>query len=536
MYENNEENKYSYQSDDIIQDDLSAATSEEPERVYGSYSSDNGYEETNNTSYYDTQTNDSYKSSADDTPKADNPYRSYYTTYQDATEQKKKDREERISWFKKSESGDSNGSGGNGKRGGLGKFFGKVVAAGLVFGLVASATFSGVNTILGSSGSSSDTSATLTTSSGDASGVTQLSSTVTETTSDVSDVAEAVMPAMVQITSIFETSYFGMTEESTGAGSGIIVAQTDETLYIVTNNHVIEDASSVSVTFVDDETVTAEIKGTDSSNDLAVLSIAISDIPESTLDEIAVATLGDSDSLKIGQTAIAIGNALGYGQSVTTGVISALNREVTVDGVTNELIQTSAAINPGNSGGALLNSAGEVIGINSAKYTDTDVEGMGYAIPISTAIPIIEELIEREKVSTEDAAYLGVVGVDVTEDVATAYSMPEGLYISQVVSGSAAETAGIQVGDIITEFDGHSISSQEELSELLEYYASGTTVEIVVQRVSNGSYEEVTLTATLGSKANASSSSNSSDDSSSEEDSNSSSQMPGSNGGNQMMP
>ncbi len=491
MYENNEENKYSYQSNEIIQDDLSAA---------------------NSTAY------SSYENTASEEPKADNPYRSYYTTYQDVTEQRKKDKEKRASWFKKS---DSEGSG-------AGRFFGKVVAAGLVFGLVASATFTGVNTLLsGSDNSSSGASAVLTTSSGDAS-VTTLSSTVTETTSDVSDVAEAVLPAMVQVTSIFETSYFGMTEESTGAGSGIIVAETDETLYIVTNNHVIEDASSVSVTFVDDEEVTAEIKGTDSSNDLAVLSVSISDIPEDTLEAITVATLGDSDSLKIGQTAIAIGNALGYGQSVTTGVISALNREVTVDGVTNELIQTSAAINPGNSGGALLNSAGEVIGINSAKYTDTDVEGMGYAIPISTAIPIIEELIEREKVSSDESAYLGVAGVDVTEEVAEAYNMPEGFYISQVVSGSAAENAGIQVGDIITSFDGHTISSQDDLQELMEYYAAGTTVDITVQRANNGSYEEVTISVTLGSKANSSSSS----DESSEDSGSYGSQEAPSDGGN----
>ncbi len=241
------------------------------------------------------------------------------------------------------------------------------------------------------------------------------------------------------------------------------MSQDADNLYIATNNHVVEGADSLTVAFSDNTTVSAEIKGTDPSTDLAVIRVALSSIDSDTLNTIKVATLGNSDDLKAGQAAIAIGNALGYGQSVTTGVISALNREVTVSdsnsntNYTAELIQTSAAINPGNSGGALLNAAGEVIGINSVKYADTSVEGIGYAIPISTAMPIIEDLITKEKVDEADSAYLGIGGVDVTSDVAKTYNMPTGVYVTQVKENSAAEQAGIQKGDIITAFDGKDV-------------------------------------------------------------------------------
>jgi len=316
------------------------------------------------------------------------------------------------------------------------------------------------------------------------------------------------MPSIVSVSCTTEVSdeymlfYGGSgTAEATSVGSGIIVAQTDATLYIVTNNHVIDGASDVSVIFDNDAEVEAEIKGTDSGNDLAVLAVDIDNIDSDTLSSIKVATLGDSDDLQVGETAIAIGNALGYGQSVTTGIISALNREVTIDNVTNELIQTDAAINPGNSGGALINSSGEVIGINSAKYSDTDVEGMGYAIPINEAVPIINELIEREAVDEDEASYLGISGMDITEETIAMYNVPSGVYIAKVESGSAADDAGMEEGDILTTFDGHKITSMDALQELMQYYASGQEVEVTVSRQNaNGEYEDVTLNVTLGSR------------------------------------
>lgn len=390
------------------------------------------------------------------------------------------------------------------KPAGFGMKLAKTTAIALVFGLVASLAFTGTNYFTSDIlGINNDVAATTTTDSSDTATVSTTSevTTTSSDSSDVSAVVDSVMPSIVAVSCIYDVNYYGMSEEATSAGSGIIVAQTDDYLYIVTNNHVVEDSSSISVTFIDDTEVSAEIKGTDSSSDIAVLSINMSDLSSDTLSQIKVATLGDSDSLEVGQTAIAIGNALGYGQSVTTGVISALNREVTIDNVTNELIQTDAAINPGNSGGALLNTSGEVIGINSAKYSDTDVEGMGYSIPISTAEPIINELIEREAVDEADSAYLGVAGVDVTSEVAESYNMPTGVYVSKVVSGSAAETAGIQQGDVITSFDGKTISSMEDLQSLLEYYSAGTTVDVVIQRADGGSYQEQTISVTLGKKS-----------------------------------
>lgn len=395
------------------------------------------------------------------------------------------------------------------KKKGIGKFFAKVVAAALIFGIVASAAFSGTTyltqKVTGKDSQQEQQTEVPFPSNETVYSSSNVSSTTTNVISatalDVSDVVEQTMPSIVQISCITQYSYWGRVQEATSAGSGIIVAESGEYIYIATNNHVVDGASSISAIFIDDETVSAEIKGTDPDNDLAVLAIKISDIPATTLDQIKVASIGDSSSIKVGQTAIAIGNALGYGQSVTTGVISALDREVTIDNVTNELIQTDAAINPGNSGGALINASGEVIGINSAKYSDTSVEGMGYAIPISTAMPIIEELIEREVVDASRSAYLGVAGQDVTAEIAQMYGMPEGLYITRVMEGSAAQTYGLYQGDIITSFDGHNISSMEDLQNLMQYYAAGTQVDITVQRNTDGAYEEVTLSVVLGKKA-----------------------------------
>ena len=334
----------------------------------------------------------------------------------------------------------------------------------------------------------------------------------TGTVMDVSDIAEEVMPSIVAITNMSQTQiqdWFGQTQtyESESMGSGVIIQMDDEYLYIATNNHVVEDAESITVSFIDDSTAAATVKGTDESTDLAVVEIALSDLDKETLSNIKVATIGDSDALEVGEGAVAIGNALGYGQSVTTGVISALDRDVTLETssgstITSSLIQTDAAINPGNSGGALLNMDGEVIGISSAKYADTTIEGMGFAIPMATASRIINDLIEREKVDESESSYIGINGyVDVTSDLAEVYGMPEGIYVSQIVSGSAAENAGMLAGDIITKFDGKKVTTVEALQETLEYYAAGETVEIVVNRLNNGVYEEITLQLTLGRRS-----------------------------------
>ena len=398
------------------------------------------------------------------------------------------------------------------KPGGFGKQLAKCAALALVFGLVAGGVMTGVNYASGKifgTTNAGNVQASLTT--GDDSTVQPTAISSSYVATDVSDIVDEVMPSIVAITNVSQTEYQSFwgqskTYESTSCGSGIIVSQDKEYLYVATNNHVVEGANSLTVTFANDDTVSAEIKGTDPSTDLAVVKVALSSIKDDTMSAIKVATLGSSDTLKVGESCIAIGNALGYGQSVTTGVISALNREVSVSdsssstNYTAELIQTDAAINPGNSGGALLNTAGEVIGINSVKYSDTSVEGIGYAIPMDTAKPIIEELITNEKVDESNSAYLGIVGVDVTSDVAKTYNMPTGVYVAQVMEGAAAEQAGIQKGDIITKFDGKDVTSMEKLSYNMQYYAAGTTVDVVIERSSNGQYEEQTISVTLGKK------------------------------------
>lgn len=329
--------------------------------------------------------------------------------------------------------------------------------------------------------------------------------------SDVSLVVESTMPSVVSITGMYkveEENYFGfrnfITEsESPGSGSGIIVGQNDTELLIATNNHVVEDATSLSVQFLDDTTADAVVKGTNADVDLAVIAIPLEDISEETRGIIKVASLGDSDNLKVGEPAIAIGNALGYGQSVTTGVISATNREYTIEENTANLIQTDAAINPGNSGGALLNARGEVVGINSSKIGGSVIEGMGYAIPISTAKPIIEELMTkttRTKVDEAKKAYLGIVGISVTNEVQESYGLPEGVYVTQVFSGTGASKAGLVKGDIIVEFDGEKVRTMEELTALLECYEKGSTVEIKIMQGSPSGYQEKTVTVTLGGR------------------------------------
>ncbi len=336
----------------------------------------------------------------------------------------------------------------------------------------------------------------------------QQTETVTAVVTDASEVASRVMPSIVAINNHYtETmSYFGQsfTNEEEASGSGIIVGQNDTELLIATNYHVIEDADTLTVQFVEDSEAEASVKGTDADMDLAVIAVPVENIEKETLDQIAVATLGDSDALVVGEPAIAIGNSLGYGQSVTVGVISALNRTVELStGSSGTFIQTDAAINPGNSGGALLNVKGEVIGINSNKIGGTAIEGMGYAIPISAASPIIADLMMKEtknKVTEEERGYLGISGISVTADVSEAYGMPEGVYIAQVYEGTAAEAAGLQKGDIITVFDGDKITSMDALQKELEFYAKGDTVEITVMTVGQGGYQEKTVQLTLGNK------------------------------------
>lgn len=397
------------------------------------------------------------------------------------------------------------------KNGGFGVKLIRCAVLAAVFGLVAGGVFQGVNYFAG--GDSKDSKVVQETKTEKLEN-TATNMAVTEQTvvvSDVSGIVENVMPSIVAITNMSQTEYynwFGQSEvrDSQSCGSGIIVSDDDEYLYIATNNHVVSGANSLTICFVDETTVAAEVKGTDADSDLAVVSVKKKDLGSDTLSQVKIATLGDSDALKVGQASIAIGNALGYGQSVTTGVISALNREVTTtdsqsgESTTNELIQTDAAINPGNSGGALLNVRGEVIGINSIKYSDTDVEGMGYAIPMATASPIIDELITRQVVDESQSAFLGIVGVDVTSDVAQTYNMPEGVYIAQISAGSAAQKSGLLKGDILTSFDGHSISSMEALEDQLQYYSAGTTVDVVIQRAADGEYKEQTISVTLGRK------------------------------------
>ena len=391
---------------------------------------------------------------------------------------------------------------------GFGQTLVKGVVIAAVVGVVAGGTFYGVSGIGRQTRSQTSLTATKTSTSTDKTAI----STAT-TVTDVSDIVKNVMPSIVSITTVSQTEYYNMfnqsqTYQSEGAGSGIVVAEDDDNLYIATNNHVVENSTSLTVCFSDNETVSGTVKGTDSSADLAVVSVKKSDMKSDTLSTIKIATLGNSDELSVGESSVAIGNALGYGQSVTTGVISALNRQVSTTDetsgttVTNNLIQTDAAINPGNSGGALLNMKGEVIGINSVKYSDTSVEGMGYAIPISTAKPIIDDLISREKVDSSKSAYLGTSGADVSSQVAKTYNMPEGVYVAQVEQGSAAESAGLQKGDIITEFDGHQITSMENLKERLQYYEAGKKVTVKIQRADNGGYKEQSIEVTLGSKSN----------------------------------
>ena len=385
----------------------------------------------------------------------------------------------------------------------------KLVCAGVAFGLVASATFQTGNYVgtkvfgtITTNGKTAKTAQTV-------DGAKLTTSSSSTGTSDIATIAKNAMPSIVSITnmSVQEVqSFFGGTQqqESTSVGSGIILGQTDSELLILTNNHVVEGNEKLTVSFVDNESVEANVKGTDSTKDLAVVAVKISDVKDSTMDKIAVATMGDSSKLEVGEQVVAIGNALGYGQSVTSGIVSATER--TLDGYEGgTLIQTDAAINPGNSGGALLNSNGEVIGINTAKVATDSVEGMGYAIPISDASDTIQNLmnqVTKTKVSEAEQGYLGIQGVDVSDESAKMYNMPTGVYISDVVKNGGAQQAGLTKGSVITGLEGTTISDMNSLKEQLQYHRVGDKVKVTVQVPgNNGEYTEKTVEVTLGSKS-----------------------------------
>ena len=383
------------------------------------------------------------------------------------------------------------------KNGGRGKYVAKLAASAVAFGLIAGLVMQGVTYGFSRAGIGN--------------GATQLATTKTTSSSsstssnDLSGVSKNVMPSIVSITGKFETtsqSWFGQTQssESEGVGSGIIIGKKDGKILIVTNNHVVADAKSLSVGFVDGKSASATIRGTDSDADLAVVEVDTKNMKSSTLKKIAVITLGDSSKLQTGERAIAIGNALGYGQSVTGGYISALNRQVQLTDKTMTLIQTDAAINPGNSGGALLNMDGEVIGINAAKYSSTEVEGIGYAIPISGAQEIMGELMTRrsgEAVEEDKRGYLGIQGTSVDVDAEKTFGMPRGVYVYKILENGAAADTELREKDIITKVDGQTVRSMTDLQSLLAYYKAGEEIELTVQRQENGEYKEHAVTVKL---------------------------------------
>lgn len=422
----------------------------------------------------------------------------------------------------------------------LAKKIGAITLSAVLFGSVAAGSFQAVNYF---SPVSKTTNSSSQTSKSNSSSASLLKTTTTSNSSnkgslDVSDITTSAMPSIVSITnkSVQEVqdyfSQFGFggqgqtqTQETESQGSGIIIGKNDTELLMVTNNHVVEGADTLSVCFIDNKVYKANVKGTDAENDLAVIAVPLDSISDDTMSQIAVASIGDSDSLKVGEQVVAIGNALGYGQSVTTGIVSAVNRALSNnssdtqdsnsssdDSSSATYIQTDAAINPGNSGGALLNMNGEVIGINSAKLASTEVEGMGYAIPISRVSDIIDNLMNqttRTKVDSDKQGTIGIKGINVTSDVQEKYNLPEGIYVSEVTSGSAAEKAGITSGSVITKFDGKSVTDIESLQDLLQYYKAGETVELTLQVPDSDSYKEKTVSITLGSKSATSSDSNS---------------------------
>lgn len=385
------------------------------------------------------------------------------------------------------------------KNSSFGRFLAKVLVAAAIVGLAVGAGYIGMDYVTNKLGQN-DIIEDIT---------TEMNPTQTSTTernyTGVSEIVANVKPSIVAITSTTQAvtyDFFGRpyVSEASGAGSGIIVGQSEGELLIATNNHVISDATSIVIQFIDDTTATGVVKGSETASDLAVVSVDVNDLSEETLKKIRFATLGNSDECQQGELVIAIGNALGYGQSTTVGYISALDREVTVDDVTLDLLQTDAAINPGNSGGALLNAKGEVIGINSVKYVETKVEGIGYAIPITTAVPIINDLMNRNELSDRQKGYLGIAGKEVTESESKMLNIPIGIYVTEVESGSPADQAGIRVRDIITAVNDRSLDTLAALSDYLDYTKAGTTVTLTVNVNENGNYVEKEVEVTLSNR------------------------------------
>ena len=392
------------------------------------------------------------------------------------------------------------------KKSGFVKKAALLVASAAVFGLVAGGVMQGVDYVSDKYITKSGTTPEISTTKVINSGSTSSSTSVAGTT--VADVAASVMPSIVSITSTttqtYSTWFDNYSRDVEGSGSGIIIGKDDTQLFIATNYHVIQGAKALSVGFADDSSAEAIVKGYDEDADLAVVSVSLSNLQEGTVDKIAVATIGDSDGLVVGDNAIAIGNALGYGQSVTVGYISAVNRTVDLQDKTMTLLQTDAAINPGNSGGALLNTKGEVIGINTVKFVDSTVEGMGYAIPISDAIPIINRLVDAETVSEEEQAYLGIQGKNVDDDTSKAFNMPNGIYVSIVAEDSPAEQYGIVAGDIIVGMNDEEVLTMERLQNVMASTKAGTDVTIKVMRKDDrGNYQEKNVSVTLGKRSDA---------------------------------
>lgn len=394
-----------------------------------------------------------------------------------------------------------------------------ISAAALLFGTVAGGTMFGVNNLATNLiqteeetvAHSKKASEVSTVELKEASTAVTTANSSSPTVADVSPIVESAMPSVVAIkgtTSVEAYSWFGEDQsyDAASSGSGIIIGKNDTELLIVTNNHVVEDTKDLSVVFIDNEEVKAAIKGRDSDNDIAIIAVKLADIKPETIEKIAVAQMGDSDELKVGQGVVAIGNALGYGQSVTVGYVSAIDREVTTkDSSIKNLLQTDAAINPGNSGGALLNMSGEVIGINTAKYASTEVEGMGYAIPISKVKDIIADLSSKEtrsdKVDEAKQGYLGIQGKNIGEEVAEAYDMPRGVYVYKIVENSSAANSDLREKDIITKIDSQSVKSMEDLKDILSYYKSGEKIKLTVQRLNDSTYEEKEIEITLSDRS-----------------------------------
>lgn len=484
-YRGSELNESSYQSGDVQNSSYQNSGYQNSSYQNNGYGNSHAYQSGSGQD----GTYNSYKFSTSE----DDPVNSY--TEKENTKSTKKDKKEK-------------------KKSGIGKKFGVCIALAATFGIVAGGVFLGVasvgKNVLGLNEPETNVEIPKVEIPQDTA-VDAQTQTVSSTAGNltVAQVAESCMPAMVAITNktIQEIpNYFGygsQAYESESSGSGIIIDQNDTELLIATNNHVVSGADSLTVAFADDELVEATVKGTDPENDLAVVSVKISDIKAETLQVIKVIQIGDSDELKVGDQVVAIGNALGFGQSVSSGYVSALDREVTIENYTYTLLQTDAAINPGNSGGALLNMKGELIAINEAKYSSSGVEGMGYAIPVSTATPILSELMSQEtryKVDEDQASYMGVICRELSEEFSQVYGVPTGAFVDSVEEGGPAYQAGLQKGDIIVKLDTKNVSSYTDLVNALQYYAAGETVDVTVCRADNGEYVEKVLTITLGEK------------------------------------